>query len=96
MVTVERPEEYELVGFRRSSHKHKKYDGIIQHKMTKRQLKIPFGDRRYQQFRDQTPLKLYSHLDHNDLRRRHNYLARHSKTSGNKYSSSWFSKNYLW
>ena len=36
---------------------------------------IHFGDSRYEQFRDSTPLKLYSYLDHKDKERRRNYLC---------------------
>ena len=31
---------------------------------------VHFGDNRYEQYRDSTPLKLYSHLDHNDNTRK--------------------------
>lgn len=96
MVKILNPNEYVLKGFQKSSTNFKKYDAILEHKQTGKTKKIPFGDTRYQHFRDQTPLKLYSHLDHNDLKRRHNYLARHSKTFNDKFSSSYFSKNYLW
>jgi hypothetical protein len=67
--------------------------------------RVHFGDRRYQHFRDRTPLRLYSHLDHNDLARRDNYRKRHGsirlKKDGslaymNKYSPAWFSYYYLW
>ena len=47
------------------------------------------------QFKDKTPLKLYSNLNHNDLQRKKNYYARHNKTYP-KYSPDWFSKKYLW
>jgi len=56
---------------------------------------VDFGDRRYQQFRDSTPLKLYSYLDHGDNERRNRYYIRHSKNYP-KYSADWFSKKFLW
>jgi hypothetical protein len=34
---------------------------------------------RYQQYKDRTPLKLYSNLDHNDPKRRELYYKRHPK-----------------
>ena len=37
----------------------KKYTAIIQNKKTKKLRKIHFGDRRYQQYKDKTNLKLY-------------------------------------
>lgn len=64
---------------------------------------VQFGDKRYQQYRDQTPLKLYSSMDHNDEKRRENYRKRHEgcrKGSGrcidDKYSPAWFSYYFLW
>jgi len=65
---------------------------------------IQFGDKRYQHYKDQTPLKLYSYLDHNDLERRRRYRARHSKiilkdgtpAYKKKYTPAWFSYYYLW
>jgi len=54
-----------------------------------------FGDRRYPQFRDKTPLKLYSHKDTNDPKRRKAYRARHTYQK-NKYSAGWFALKYLW
>ena len=47
----------------RSTRKNKKY-------MVKYNDKwIHFGDTRYEHFRDKTPLKLFSYLDHNDDKR---------------------------
>ena len=56
---------------------------------------IQFGSKKYQQFKDTTPLKLYSNLDHNDNKRKKNYFSRH-KINYPKYSPDWFSKKYLW
>ena len=55
-------------------------------------------------YRDSTPLKLYSHLDHNDKKRRDRYRARHKEIKlkdgtpayKNKESPSWWSWTYLW
>lgn len=93
---IQNPHNYKLIGFQKSSTKNKKYDALLENKDSKKIKKVPFGDIRYQQFRDSTPLKLYSHLDHNDLNRRHLYLARHASTKDDKFSSSWFSANFLW
>ena len=57
--------------------------------------KVSFGDKRYQQYRDSTPLKLYSNKDHLDKKRRALYFKRHKKDYG-KWSADWFSKKYLW
>ena len=56
---------------------------------------VQFGDKRYEQYRDKTPLKLYSHKNHLDKQRRNNYRSRHSYDKP-KYSAGWFALNYLW
>lgn len=65
---------------------------------------VSFGDIRYQQYRDTTPLRAYSHMDHLDPRRRKSYLARHKaikNKSGlqaweNPRSAAYLSIKYLW
>lgn len=57
---------------------------------------IQFGDVRYQHYRDITPLKLYTHLNHNDKERRHRYKIRHEKDRHIKYTAGWFADKYLW
>ena len=37
---------------------------------------IHFGDSSAEHYKDTTPLKLYSHLNHNDEKRKKSYLAR--------------------
>tara|TARA_R110000822_G_scaffold130205_3_gene266697 strand:- start:592 stop:882 length:291 start_codon:yes stop_codon:yes gene_type:complete len=49
----------------------------------------------YSQFKDKTPLKLYSKYDHGDKERRTRYLKRHP-VDYEKFSADWFSKKYLW
>ena len=56
---------------------------------------VQFGDKRYEQYQDKTPLKLYTKKNHLDKKRRASYLKRHSKNYP-KYSADWFSKKYLW
>ena len=46
--------------------------------------KIHFGAKGYEQFRDSTPLKLYSSMDHGNKKRRENYFSRHSAGIKNK------------
>lgn len=66
--------------------------------------RVYFGAAQYAQYKDKTPLKKYSHMDHLDKNRRAMYRARHEKilTKSGKpayrvlYSPSWFSYNYLW
>ena len=94
-----------MLTFKRSTRKNKKYmvsknNGV---NFTKDNW-IHFGDTRYEQFKDQTPLKLYSHLNHNDTKRRMNYLQRSkgikdkngNLTYLNKNSPNYYSVKYLW
>lgn len=69
---------------------HKKYRVILSNGKH-----VDFGDKRYQQYKDSTPLKAYSYLDHLDKKRRDLYYARHSKDYP-PYSADWLSKKYLW
>ena len=65
---------------------------------------IHFGSSSMQQYKDSTPLKLYSNLDHGDTKRRASYLARAkgiknkqgNLTWKNKESSNYYSIRYLW
>ena len=79
-----------MITFRKSKYKNKKYDVLKEGKYL-----LSFGDRRYQQYRDTTPLKLYSHLDHNDKKRKELYYKRFGKTA-RKDTPKWFSHKYLW
>jgi len=76
---------------KKSTRKNKKYMVL-----TPNNEWVHFGDSRYQHFKDNTPLKLYKHLDHNDPERRRLYQLRHAKTALKKYSPSYYAYNYLW
>ena len=93
---IENPSDYTLQGFRKSKTKGKKYDAILSNKKTKKLKHIPFGDSKYEQYKDTTGLFLYSHKNHNDENRRDLYRKRHDADGKNKYSSGWFALNYLW
>ena len=67
-----------IIKFEKSKRKHKKYTAFIQNRKTKKIRILSFGDNRYQQYKDRTPLKLYKSLDHGSRRRMHNYFNRHS------------------
>ncbi len=56
---------------------------------------VDFGSSLHQQYRDTTPLKLYSSMDHNDPHRRSMYYKRHKKNYA-PYSADWLSKHFLW
>jgi uncharacterized protein (DUF927 family) len=87
--------EYKFLGFRPSTSKNKKYDGLLQNKSTGKNLSIPFGDSRYENYQDKTGLNLYK--THGDKKRRENYRARHkSDLRKGYYSAGDFSYNILW
>jgi len=85
--------------FKKSTKKNKKY--MVK---TPNNKLVHFGDTRYEHFKDKTPLKLYSHLDHNDKKRRDAYRKRHQAIKlkdgtpayKNKEQSAYYSYNYLW
>ena len=89
-------DRFRHIRFERSKVRGKKYDAIIEDKVTKRQQRVPFGDVNYSQYFDNTGLKLYSRLDHNDPKRRAAYKARHENTRHKKFSSSWYADRFLW
>ena len=81
--------------FQESTRKNKKY-------MVKYNDKwVHFGDKRYEHYRDLTPLK---YLDHNDLKRRESYRKRAKgikDKNGNltyldKNSPNYYSVKFLW
>ena len=68
-----------IIKFKRGPYP-KKYTAILKNKKTKKTRKLNFGDRRYQQYKDRTPLKLYKGKNHNTRKRMQNYFSRHSGT----------------
>lgn len=68
-----------IIKFKRGPYP-KKYTAFVKNNKTDKIRKIHFGDRRYQQYKDRTGLKLYSHKDHNTRKRMQNYFSRHSGT----------------
>ena len=73
-----------------SKRKGKKYDVFKGGKYL-----VSFGAKGYQQYKDKTPVKAYSHLDHGDKNRRKRYYQRHGKEAEFE-SAKWFSHKYLW
>jgi hypothetical protein len=87
----------------------KKYTAYIKNKKTKKQRRLNFGDRRYQQYKDRTKLKLYKNQNHGTRKRMRNYYSRHSGTKSRKiainkeikkskgyYTPKILSHKYLW
>lgn len=90
-------DDYKLIGFEKSKRKYKKYDGILKNNETDKIIYVPFGDNRFNQYKDTTHLKLYTHLNHNDDQRRMRYITRHRRwIIDGYYSPSYFSMKYLW
>lgn len=92
---VPSPENYRFHGFEVSHTKNKKYDAILLNKLTKKFLRVPFGDKRYEQYHDKA-LGVYSSLDHHDEKRRAAYRKRHDGEQLRTYSSGFFSYYFLW
>jgi hypothetical protein len=89
--------EYKLVRFEKSNARNKKYDAILENKISHKLVKVSFGDIRYNQYKDSTPNKLYSNKDHGDLNRRRLYRLRHAKDIKPGYfSPGYMSMKYLW
>ena len=86
--------------FYKSNRKGKKYKVEI-FKNKKKIKTIHFGGINvktgipYAQFKDSTPLKLYSKYNHNDKKRKDRYYKRHGKYKS-KMTAKYFSHKYLW
>jgi hypothetical protein len=82
--------------YEKSNRKNKKLFTIVNNK------EIHFGDIRYQHHKDKTGI--HSNLDHNDKKRRKNYLTRTSNqkdgkgnlTKNNPLSANYHARRILW
>lgn len=74
----------EVSSIKKSTQKNKLYmaDVVYNGKSYKNQH---FGDDRYQHYKDSTPLRLYSYLNHNDLDRRRLFHSRNKNNTGISY-----------
>ena len=93
--------EYKFVKFERSTNPKKKYDAVLKHKETGREVRVRFGDKSLPQYKDTTGLGLYSKKDTLDKNKRRQFRARFSGTKQtadfkNYYSPMYFSWNKLW
>ena len=87
---------HKLLGFQASTTKNKMYDAILLSDKGKC-IKVPFGDKRFENYQDKTKLNLYPHLIHGDNKRRKKYHSRHKVyLKKGYYSPSYFSFYYLW
>ena len=90
------------VKFYNSNEKNKKYR--VNFDYDGANFNIHFGDKRYQHFRDTTPLKIYKKLDNLDERRRKAFITRASGikdingklTKDNPLHANYWSLRYLW
>jgi hypothetical protein len=80
-----------IYSIKKSTRENKKYMAVFKDGRPS----VHFGDNRYQQWKDQTSLKFYKYLDHNDDARRKAYYKRFGRNAV-KYSAMWFSHHYLW
>jgi hypothetical protein len=98
-----------IVRIERPSVKGKKYTAIVKNISTGKERKISYGAIGFSQFKDSTPLKLYSSKDHGDEKRRQNYFSRHSGVKNKKeaikkeikkskgfYNAKILSHKFLW
>lgn len=92
---INNPSDYKFDRFEKSKTTGKKYDAILVNKKTKKEKRIPFGAKGYDQYKDKA-LGLYSKDDHNDKQRRDLYRKRHAGEDKSKFSSGYFAWKYLW
>lgn len=91
-----------IIDIKKSKKPLKKYDAIIQNKITKKERIISFGQKRdngepFEQFKDR--IGLYSKYDHNDPERRKLYIARHKGSADFKegrYTANYLAREFLW
>lgn len=89
--------DFKLKGYRKSRRKNKMYDAILERKDNGKLVHVPFGDVRYQNYKDDTGLNAYPKLIHGDKNRRERYKKRHiGYVKNGYYSPSFFSFNILW
>ncbi len=81
------------IKFTKSKRKNKKYK--VEFLFNGKKHTLHFGALGYAQYKDKTPLGLYSQYDHNDKNRRKRYYARHGITN-NPLSAKYWSNLYLW
>ena len=54
-------DQFRFIKFQKSKSRFSKYDAIIEDIKTRRRQKVPFGDKRHEQYKDTTGLKIYSY-----------------------------------
>lgn len=96
-MTYYKKTQYVLVGYEKSNRKRKMYNALLKRKKDGKIIKVPFGDNKMMNYKDDTGLNLYPHLIHNDKKRRKLFKARHKGYLKPGYwSPSWFSYHKIW
>ena len=99
-----------IIKFEKSINPDKKYMAYIKDLETGKIHTIHFGASAYEQYKDRTPLKLYSNKNHSNKTRQKNYYSRHShgitnrkkaieyeiRKSNGYYNAKILSHIYLW
>lgn len=67
-----------IIKFKRSTNPDKKYMAYVKNVKTNKIRVLHFGASAYEQYKDRTPLKLFSRKNHSDKHRQINYYSRHS------------------
>jgi len=95
-MTVYPPSEYSFVKFAVASGS-AKYIALLKNKHTGREVRVRFGAKGYEQYKDKA-LGRYSNLNHNDPKRRASYRARHAGEgdASRKWSPGWLAWHFLW
>ena len=94
-----------MIIIKKSTRKNKKY--MIYNPKTMKY--VHFGERGANHFKDVSPIRMYTNLNHNDPKRRRNYLLRHhgvsskkeallkeQKLKGTVYTPKYLSTLFLW
>ena len=84
------------ITLQQAKNKDNKYRATFVNPKTGKQNNVEFGSAYYSQFKDSTPLMLFSNKNHNDPERRKRYYQRHGQNKGEFLSKDWFSKRFLW
>jgi len=89
--------EYKFIDFYKSMKKDKKYYALLENKKNKSRVKVHFGSKAYDQYKDSTGKGFYTHKNHLDEDRKKRYIARHRGfIRKGYYSPGWLSLNFLW
>lgn len=88
--------EYKLIGYEKAADGVKKLVAILKNKKTGREVKIKFGQKGSNTYRDQT--EIGGDPTHHDPKIRANYRKRHAGEGdiSKKYSAGWLSYHILW